>query len=124
MSAIGAALKKMFARPYATVGPAEAVALVDAGAVLLDVRESAEWAAGHAPRARHIALGELPGRAAELPAGRPVVTVCRSGMRSSRAAALLGRQGYEVSNLAGGMEAWQRAGLPVVAKGGRPGRIG
>jgi rhodanese-related sulfurtransferase len=43
--------------------------------------------------------------------------------RSARAAALLARDGREVSNLAGGMRAWARAGLPVVARGGGAGRI-
>jgi rhodanese-related sulfurtransferase len=51
-----------------------------------------------------------------------VVTVCRSGARSARAAALLARQSHEVSNLSGGMHAWARAGLPV-ARGGGPGRV-
>ena len=52
-----------------------------------------------------------------------MVTVCRSGARSARAAAMLARDGREVSNLAGGMRAWARAGLPVVAGGGA-GRVG
>jgi rhodanese-related sulfurtransferase len=51
------------------------------------------------------------------------VAVCRSGRRSARAAALLAGTGREVANLAGGMRAWADAGLPVVAKGGRPGHI-
>jgi rhodanese-related sulfurtransferase len=116
-------LKNLFAKPYATMRPGEAVALLDRGAVLLDVREPHEWRAGHAPQARHIPLGQLPHRLSELPAGRPVVTVCRSGMRSRQAAVLLARQGRQVSNLAGGMHAWHRAGLPVVAKGGGAGRV-
>ena len=112
-------VKRWFAKPYATVRPQEVAALLAAGAILLDVREPAEWRAGHAPKARHIPLGELSARAGELPAGRPVVTVCQSGMRSARAASMLAVQGREVSNLAGGMGAWVRAGLPVVAKSGR-----
>ena len=80
-------------------------------------------ALGHAPRARHVPLGQLDRRLGELPSGRPIVTVCRSGNRSARAAALLARDGREVSNLTGGMRAWARAGLPVVAAGGRPGRV-
>ena len=52
---------------------------------------------------------------------RTVITVCRSGHRS--AAAILARQGRDVINLSGGMRAWARAGLPVVAAGGRPGRV-
>lgn len=117
------ALRKLFAKPYAKVGATQASALVADGAVLLDVREPYEWQAGHAPKARHIPLAQLARRLGELPSGRPVVTVCRSGSRSARAAALLAREGREVSNLAGGMHAWSRAGLPVVAKGGGPGRV-
>ena len=117
------ALKRLFSKPYEKVTPAQAAGLVEGGAILLDVREPHEWQAGHAPKARHIPLAQLASRAKELPAGRPIVTVCRSGARSSRAATLLARDGRQVSNLAGGMHAWARADLPVVAKGGRPGRI-
>lgn len=120
---MASALKKVFSKPYGTVSATDAAVLADGGAILLDVREPREWQAGHAPRARHIPLDEIPRRAGELPRGRPVVTVCRSGARSARAAALLARQGREVSNLAGGMHAWARAGLPVVARGGGPGRV-
>jgi rhodanese-related sulfurtransferase len=116
-------LKHVFARPYATVGPQEAVDLLGRGGLLLDVREPHEWQAGHAPKARHIPLGHLTRRRPELPAGRPILVVCRSGNRSRRAAALLARDGRQVANLAGGMRAWARAGLPLVAKGGGPGSV-
>jgi len=105
------------------VGPAEARDLQAQGAILLDVREDAEWQAGHAPKARHIPLHRLPARLRDLPPNRTVITVCRSGARSGRAAALLAREGREVLNLTGGMHAWARAGLPIVAAGGRPGRV-
>ena len=75
------------------------------------------------PGPRHIPLGQLARRVAELPERRAVVTVCRSGARSARAAAMLARTGREVSNLAGGMRAWAQAGLPVVARGGGAGRV-
>jgi rhodanese-related sulfurtransferase len=115
-------LRRLFgSQPVAT--PEQARDLQRQGAVLLDVREDGEWRAGHAPGARHIPLSHLPGRAASLPPRRTVVTVCRSGHRSARAAALLAGGGREVINLAGGMHAWARAGLPVVASGGRPGRV-
>jgi rhodanese-related sulfurtransferase len=117
-------LKKLLGVRYATVGPEQAAALVAAGGVLLDVREPAEWRAGHAPRARHIPLGQLADRIGELPSDRPVVTVCRSGARSRQAAALLAREGRQVHNLGGGMRAWVDAGLALQAKGGRPGRLG
>jgi rhodanese-related sulfurtransferase len=116
-------LKNLFSKPYQTVSATQAAALADGGAVLLDVREPHEWQAGHAPRARHIPLGQLARRAAELPERRAIVTVCRSGARSARAAAMLARNGREVSNLAGGMRAWAHAGLPVVAMGGGAGRV-
>ena len=116
-------LRNLFSKLYQTVTATQAAALADGGAVLLDVREPHEWQAGHAPRARHIPLGQLARRAAELPERRVLVTVCRSGVRSARAAAMLAGQGREVSNLAGGMRAWARAGLPVVARGGGAGRV-
>ncbi|HEX6499795.1 MAG TPA: rhodanese-like domain-containing protein [Micromonosporaceae bacterium] len=117
-------LNRLFSKPYTTIGAAQAAELVNDGALLVDVREPYEWQAGHAPTARHIPLGQLPSRLGELPAGRPVVTVCRSGTRSKRAAALLAAEdGRQVFNLGGGMSAWAREGLPVTAKGGRPGRV-
>lgn len=116
-------LKKLFGTRYSSVGPQEAASLLASGAVLLDVREPGEWRAGHAPRARHIPLGQLPARLSELPADRPVVTVCRSGARSRQAAALLARDGRQVHNLAGGMRAWVNAGMTLQAKGGRPGHL-
>jgi rhodanese-related sulfurtransferase len=112
-----------FRPAYATLGAAQAQALLSDGATLLDVREPNEWSAGHAPRARHIPLGQLAARQGELSRTRPVVVVCRSGNRSKRAAASLAAAGFEVSNLAGGMRAWSAAGLPVVAKGGRAGTV-
>jgi len=103
------------------VTPAEAVQLVREGAVLLDVREDSEWAAGHAEAAVHMPLGQLdPDR---LPEGHPVVAVCRSGNRAGKAAARLQTQGFDVHNLAGGMAAWEQAGLPLVTDSGAPGRV-
>lgn len=120
---MGAALRKLFAKPYEKVTPQEAAALIAKGAVLVDVREPYEWRAGHAPKARHIPLDQLRERADEIPVGRRIVTICRSGSRSARAAAMLAVKGRDVSNVAGGMHAWSRAGLPVVAKGGGTGAV-
>ena len=111
--------RKVLRRPYRTVTPVEAAAMLEDGAVLLDVREAHEWRTGHAPKARHIPLGALPTRMRELPERRVLVTVCHSGMRSARAASLLARSGREVVNLRGGMAAWRRAGLPMVTTAGR-----
>ena len=120
---LAARLRALVGSRYRNVGPAEAATLIDGGAFLLDVREREEYRAGRAPGSRNLPLGELPALLGNVPADRTVVTVCRSGARSARAAALLARSGYDVVNLAGGMHAWHRAGLPVVANGGRRGRV-
>lgn len=114
--------RRRTARP-AGVTPVEAERRRRQGAVLLDVREPAEWRTGHAPSARHIPLGELAARVDELPTGREVLAVCRSGRRSAQAAALLSGSGRHAVNVTGGMAAWAAAGLPVITAGGRPGRI-
>jgi len=87
----------------------------DAHPVVLDVREPAEFAAGHLPNARNIPSGELDKRVGDLPAGKPVLVCCASGARSGRAIAVLRKAGHEqVFNLDGGVHAWRQAGLPIV----------
>jgi rhodanese-related sulfurtransferase len=89
------------------------------GVTLLDVREDDEWAAGHAPGARHIPLGDLPERVSELaefPDDTPVYVVCRSGGRSARATAWLNASGWDAVNVAGGMKEWHTSGRRVVAQ--------
>ena len=86
--------------------------------VLLDVREADEFSGelGHIPGAMLIPLRELPERAGEIEAfkDRPIIAVCRSGVRSTTAAAILTGLGFEsVSNLKGGMLDWRERGLPV-----------
>lgn len=87
--------------------------MADERAAILDVRERQEWDAAHIPGAIHIPLGQLEERLSELPPDRSLVAACRSGSRSADAARLLREHGYDVANLAGGMKAWQRAGLPI-----------
>lgn len=110
------------AKTVGTIDAREAVRLIAADeAMLLDVRENDEWTAGHAPGATHLPLGDVdPGR---VPATRPIVTVCRSGARSSKAAARLAAAGLTVHNLAGGMRAWEAAGLAVTRDDGHPGTV-
>ena len=81
---------------------------------LVDVRAVNEWREGHIARARHVPLGRLPARLADIPADRPVVVQCKSGGRSAIAASLLRRLGrQDVRNLTGGVEAWVAAGQPL-----------
>ena len=91
--------------PSLRVTSAEAHALVDHGATLLDVRSQAEWDGGHLPGAVLIPVQELAGRIAEVPRDRPVVVYCQSGGRSAQAAATLAAAGYEVHDL-GGLGNW------------------
>jgi rhodanese-related sulfurtransferase len=98
--------------------PAVSVAQLPADAALLDVRESDEWAAGHAPGATHVPMSELTGRMGELPDDDPLYVVCRSGGRSARVVAYLSGQGYPAVNVEGGMQAWVRDGREVVAEAG------
>ena len=98
-------------------------AALDGGAVLLDVREPEEWETGHAPGARHIPLGLLPERLAEMSGPDCIVVICRSGGRSALATEWLSTAGLDAANLVGGMQAWARAGLPVETDDGRPGRV-
>jgi rhodanese-related sulfurtransferase len=90
------------------------------GVALLDVREDDEWAAGHAPGAKHIPLGELPERVSEIAefTDGPVYVVCRSGGRSARATAWLNASGWDAVNVEGGMKSWHASGRDVV---GQPG---
>ena len=93
------------------------------GALLLDVRNDDERAAGFAPDSLFIPLPELEQRADELDAQSEYVVVCRLGGRSEKAAEFLAAKGYTVSNLDGGMTAWAAAGLEVTTPDGGAGTI-
>ncbi|WP_400160094.1 rhodanese-like domain-containing protein [Arthrobacter sp. BPSS-3] len=82
-------------------------------AQIVDVREADEVAAGMVAGARHIPLGELQSRVAELDKSRPVVAVCRSGRRSAAAADQLAAAGFTAYTMTGGMLDWSANGLPV-----------
>ncbi|TCP57156.1 rhodanese-related sulfurtransferase [Tamaricihabitans halophyticus] len=85
-------------------------------ATLIDVREQDEWDAGHAPGAVHIPLGELPDRLGDLPEADALYLVCRSGGRSSRAAAFLNANGWEAINVSGGMRSWHAEGKQLIGE--------
>jgi len=94
----------------------KATRLYNDDALVLDVREDKEYAAGHIPKARHIPLGQLSNRIKELDKfkSKPILVTCRSGQRSARACGMLKKAGFEtVYNQAGGIIAWERANLPV-----------
>jgi rhodanese-related sulfurtransferase len=83
---------------------------------IIDVREPVEYAAGRISCARLIPLGQLERRAAEISRTSAVYVICRTGRRAAEAQARLTRMGLDnVRTVAGGMAAWQLAGLPMEA---------
>jgi len=83
------------------------------GPALLDVRGDGEWEGGHIESAVHVMGGFLEDRLDEVPRGDGVAVVCGSGYRSTVAASVLKRNGFDkVLNVTGGMQAWRKAGLP------------
>jgi len=91
---------------------------------LVDCRELYEWSAGRIDGAVHIPLNSImAGVTGDLDPGRPVVVVCRSGNRSELAALMLQARGFQAYNLEGGMELWEREGLPFTTPEGQPGRV-
>ncbi|HET7459276.1 MAG TPA: rhodanese-like domain-containing protein [Gemmatimonadaceae bacterium] len=84
--------------------------------LVLDVRGTDEWNAGHVPGAVHIPLSQLPSRAGELPRDRRIAVHCQGGSRSAIAASVLEARGLtDVTNVRGGFAEWKNAGMPVEA---------
>ena len=82
-------------------------------AVLLDVREPDEWRTVRATEALHIPMRQLSISTDQLPATGIIACICHVGHRSAVVAEALVGAGYDAVNVAGGMDAWQAAGLPV-----------
>jgi rhodanese-related sulfurtransferase len=103
----------------ATTLPAEisidqAYELYQEGVFFLDVRNQEEWDDFHAPNATLIPLDQLESRLDELPVDEQIVVVCRSGNRSQAGRDILLNNNFEqVSNMAGGLNAWRSAGYPI-----------
>jgi rhodanese-related sulfurtransferase len=85
-------------------------------AVVVDVCEAGEFAAGHIAGAKNIPLGDLEAKLAGAVKNKtlPLILVCQSGARSGRALATAKKLGYDnAQSLGGGLKAWTAAGLPV-----------
>jgi rhodanese-related sulfurtransferase len=97
--------------------PAAAVQLINREkAVVIDVCEPSEFAAGHVGGAKNIPLSQLEGKLANAVKNKavPVILVCQSGARSGRAVAIAKKLGFEqAQSLAGGLGAWRSASMPV-----------
>jgi rhodanese-related sulfurtransferase len=105
------------ARVGREVTPFEAVQLINRrDALVVDVRDAAEYESGHINGSRHIPAGALGGRLSEIEKfkSRPVIVACRTGSRAGAPAEALRKGGFgEVLVLRGGIAAWQQAGMPL-----------
>jgi rhodanese-related sulfurtransferase len=100
-----------------SVGPNEAVQLMNQGAVVLDVRSRDQYEAGHLIDARNVPSADLAQSVETLKKFRdkPVLTCCETGMTASAAARVLREQGFsKVASLRGGLQAWRAENLPLV----------
>ena len=88
-------------------------ALANEDIVLIDVREPYEWDAGRIGGAKHIELERLAGRADEVPTDRPIVFMCRLGVRSAMAMQAFRASGWDAYHLGGGIQRWYDEGLPL-----------
>ena len=122
ITAIEATNRGLVDRPWAMLATSPAVDEVslealesrDPGAILLDVREPVEYAAGHVPGAVNLPQADLADRLDELPRDRPLLLICQGGYRSQRAAQFLVQMGFaQVASVAGGTAAWAEAGKPL-----------
>ena len=105
-----------------SVGPMDAVRLMNQGAVLVDVRSQAEYDSGHILDAKHVPQDQLAGSTETLKKykDKVVIACCESGMRSGAAARVLQAQGFtKVVNLKGGLQAWRAENLPLVKPGAK-----
>jgi rhodanese-related sulfurtransferase len=105
-----------------SVGPMDAVRLMNQGAVLVDVRSQAEFDSGHILDAKHVPQDQLAGSVETLKKHKDkvVIACCESGMRSGAAARVLQAQGFtKVVNLKGGLQAWRAENLPLVKPGAK-----
>jgi thioredoxin len=99
--------------PVQEVDVEELAAAHSAGAVVLDVREPGEYAAGRVPGARLVPLATVPQAVDQLPTDQPVYVICQSGRRSLEAAQFLTGKGVDARSVAGGTSAWVRSGRAV-----------
>lgn len=107
-----------FENPEIEVTPQRAAELQAQGATFIDVREGYEREAGYIEGTRHIELERLASSAGEIDRERPVVFHCRLGVRSAMAASAFRTAGFEAYTLAGGIQAWVDAGLPIEPENG------
>jgi rhodanese-related sulfurtransferase len=105
------------ARGGNSIGTTDAVRLANSGALLVDVRDSKDYEAGHIIEARNIPAAEIASRAESLKKfkEKPVIVYCDGGFTSAGAARALRASGFnKVVTLSGGLQSWRQDNLPLV----------
>lgn len=112
---VDSAIQSLETESYPEGTPSELANKIAAHEVtLIDVRNIGEWNAGHIEQAKHMMLGKLPERIAEIPTDKPIVLQCQSGARSAIATSILRAHGIkDVINLLGGYSRWTKEGYPI-----------
>lgn len=103
-------------RGFAEVSPAEAVRMMNAGALVLDVRPAEAFRKGHIIDARSVPLDQLEQQAGKLAQyrDRPVIAYCDAGVTSQRAAQTLRKLDFQqVASLRGGLQGWRTENYPL-----------
>ena len=106
---------------FKSVDPETAKKVYDSGARVIDVRSQREYAAGHIEGSDRVESGGL--RASSIGRADAILTVCRNGSKSKRAAKKLAKEGYRVYHLSGGLEAWRELGYSIVSSYGERAKI-
>lgn len=105
------------ARGLTNVEPQEAVKLINADAIVIDLRSAEAFAKGHIVNARNVPFDELQANRDKISryAKKPIVAVCDAGVTSAKVVETLRKSGIEnVYGLKGGINAWSQANLPLV----------
>jgi len=108
---------RMKSRGLTHVSAADAVRLINKGALVIDVRKSEEFQSGHIVNARNVELAKIQSEADPIhkQKNKVLLTVCANGATSGRAAMLLRKAGYpSVFSLKGGLTGWRAENLPIV----------
>lgn len=105
-----------------TIKPSEARRLLDSRALLIDIREADEHAREKIPAALHLPLSKLDEADLAVHQGKPIIFHCKSGARTqANAPRLAGKSGVcDAFIIEGGLDAWRKAGLPVVSDRRQP----
>ncbi len=97
--------------------------LIETGSILIDVREDDEWIAGHHSKAVHIAMGTISDKLDFFDKKNNYIVVCRSGARSAKVTKFLINEGFDASNLDGGMKSFSQISDKIVNSEGQKGQI-